>query len=467
MPSRPFPLRLLPRLELRGEGRFGRWAPLLVAAVLGACTSAPPVPAPKAPEQRPPELALGRQDRAYLVSSLEGYPETVDAESRDLLQSAHRALLRGDVAGARAVADELIEADAGLLPAQVLAAQADFAEGRAVDVVTRLVPVGDRFPSYVASQLLLGRAAEQAGDVSLAYAAFRAIATRSQLAFQRLGELHPRAMEILANRLQDALRTGKLDEADKQLALLRSWGAEELVTLEGARALAVARGDRSAELAAVKELAARKGDQALLERQAELELAVGDPGVGLQIVQGLAERHPDDRGIAEKLAAAKYRWRLSLLPRDVQVVAAKPEINKGDLAVLLYWLLPQVRYARPTNGRIATDVLDHPHREEIVRVVNLGLMDVDATLHRFSPGAPVRRGAALRSLIRVLSSLTEKGGKVACLGDAKGSSRSAVCGAAQSCELIPEGQDCDAGSPLAGSDAVELIRRTLKHLGAS
>lgn len=444
-------------------------APLLVAAVLGACASSPPAPAPRPPVLRPPELALGRQDRAYLVDPLSGYPETVGAGERERLQSAFRALLeRGDVAQARSAAEELLTADADLMPAHVLAAQADFAEARAVDVITRLVPVGDRSPSYVASQLLLGRAAEQAGDIPLSYAAFRAIATRNQLAFQRLGELHPRALEILSNRLQEALRTGKLDEADKQLALMRSWGAEEIVTLEGARALAVAREDRLAELTAVKELAARQRDQALLERQAELELAVGDPGVGLQIVKELAERHPNDPGIAEKLAAAKYRWRLSLLPRDVQVVAAKPEINKGDLAVLLYWLVPQVRYARPTSGRIATDVLDHPHQEEIVRVVNLGLMDVDATLHRFSPGAPVRRGAALRSLIRVLDGdKREKGGPVACLGGAKGSSRAAVCEAAQSCELIPEGQDCDAGSPLAGSDAVELIRRTLKHLGTS
>ena len=419
---------------------------------------------------------MSRQDRAYLIDPLAGYPEApgasasaVGAEERERLQAAFRALLASaDIAGARAAAEELLADDPDLLPAHVLMAQADFAEGRAVDVVTRLVPVGDRIPSYVASQLLLGRAAEQAGDIPLSYAAFRAIATRSQLAFQRLGELHPRALEILSNRLQEALRNGKLDEADKQLALMRSWGAAEIVTLEGARALAVARADRRAELDAVKELAARKRDQALLERQAELEMTVGDPGAGLQIIKDLAERHPNDPRMAEKLAAAKYRWRLSLLPRDVRMVAGKAEINKGDFAALLYWLLPQVRYARPTNGRIATDVLDHPHQEEIVRVVNLGLMDVDATLHRFSPGAPVKRGAALRSVVRVLDGFSgEKDEQVACLGGAKGSSRSAVCDTAQSCELIPEGQDCDAGSPLSGSDAVEIIRRTLKLLGTS
>jgi hypothetical protein len=276
-------------------------------------------------------------------------------------------------------------------------------------------------------------------------------------------------MEILSNRLLEALRTQKLDEAEKQLALMRSWGPAELVTLEGSRSLAVARGDRKAELEAIKEISARRpDDRELLERRAELELAVGDPGAGLQIVQDLAAKHPKDPQIAETLAAAKFRWRLSLLPPDVQEVAAKPELNKGDFAVLLYWLLPSVRYAKPTSGRIATDVLDHPHQEEIVRVVNLGLMDVDSTLHRFSPAAPLRRGSALRTLVRVLDGF---GQDVACLSaTGKGASpagQSASCATAMSCELIPEGEDCNAGSPLVGSDAVELLRRTLKHLGGT
>jgi tetratricopeptide (TPR) repeat protein len=437
-------------------------------AVLGACASRPAPPPHRPPERPPEELALGRQDRAYLVDPFAGYADAdaVDAGRRDRLQGAFRALLeRGDLAGARDTAAELIAEDAGLLPAQVLAAQVDFAAGRPREVVSRLVPVGDRMPAYLASQLLLGRAAEQAGDVPLAYAAFRAVATRSQLAFQRLGELHPRAMEILANRLQEALRTQNLDEAEKQLALMESWGAAETATLEGARDIAVARGDRRAELTAIKELMARRqGDKALLERQAELELAVGDPGAGLQIVQDLAARDPKNPEMAEKLAAAKFRWRLSLLPQPVQEVAAKAELNKGDLAVLLYWLIPNVRYGRPSGGRIATDVLDHPRREEIVRVVNLGLMDVDATLHRFSPSAPVRWGTALRSLTRVVEAFAGDGAD--CLGAGKGS-QSGVCTAAAGCGLVPSADECQAGVPLSGGDAVELIRRTLKRLGGT
>jgi len=141
------------------------------------------------------------------------------------------------------------------------------------------------------------------------------------------------------------------------------------------------------------------------------------------------------------------------------VVAGKPEVDKGDFAVLLYWLLPQVRYARPTSGRIATDVLDHPHREEIVRVVNLGLMDVDSTQHRFYPGSSVRRGQALRVVVRTLARF----GAASCVnGSAEGGD---ICDISLSCGLLISGEDCDATSPLSGAAGVETLRRSLKLLG--
>lgn len=391
-----------------------------------------------------------------------GYAPQVGSALRDRVQTVWRALLdESDVTGATETAATLLAEDPGFHPAQVLAAQVDFAAGDDQAVLKRLLPVSDALRTYTASQMLLGRSAERQGDVPLAYAAFRAVATRNPLALKRTGELHPRALEIVSNRLQEALRQGRTEEAEKQLALLKEWAPSETSTLEGARAVAVARNDRAAELAAVKALSARRpSDQPLLERRAELELAVGDPSAGLQIVQELAARHPNDPRMADRLEAAKFRWRLSQLPRSVQEVAAKFELTKADLAVLLYWLVPDVRNTRPTTGRIATDVLDHPHQEEIVRVVNLGLMDVDPTLHRVFPGSPVRRSAALRSVNEML---VRFGKGIPCLKEAP----SGACERAVRCGLIPPEEECEPGAPLSGSDAVELIRRSLKLLGGA
>lgn len=406
-------------------------------------------------------LALDAADRPYVIDPMEGYNREADAQLRDRLERAWHGLIdAGDTEGALRASAELLQASPDFLPAQVLAAQVDFAAGENTHVVTRLLPVGDMLPTYTASQLLIGRAAERLGDVALGYSAYRAVAARSSLALKRAGELHPRAMEIVSHRLDEALKAQKVEDAQKQLSLLQGWGPSETITLEAARKVALARGDRVGELAAVKEIAARSpGDRELLERRADLELEVGDPSAGLKIVQDLAARDPKDPVMARKLESAKFRWRLSQLPRDIQDIAAKPELNKGDLAVLLYWLVPQVRNSLPTAGRIATDVLDNPHREEIVRVVNLGLMDVDATQHRFYPGSPLRRGPALRVVVRTLARF----GAAACAnGNAEGGD---ICDVSLACGLLISGEDCDATAPLSGAAGVETLRRSLKLLG--
>ena len=123
--------------------------------------------------------------------------------------------------------------------------------------------------------------------------------------------------------------------------------------------------------------------------------------------------------------------------------------------------MPQVRNSRPTAGRIATDVLDNPHRDEMVRVVNLGLMEVDPTQHRFFPGSPVRRGAAMRVVLRMLSRF----GAASCAGGkADGGD---VCEASLACGLLASGDDCQATAPLSGAGGVEILRRSLKLLGGS
>lgn len=424
-----------------------------------------------------------RHERAFLLDPLDGYAETVDPTRQERIHSGYSALVSGTPAGlaeARRIAAELLAVAPAFAPAKVLAAQADFAEGKPKAVVESLLAVGDAQPNYTASQLLLGRAAEVLGDVPLAYAAFRAVAPRNGRAFERTGALHARALQVVGERLRAALAGNRPDrtpptpltpptppitEAERQLALLRAWAPGEETTLEGARAVAVARHDARAELEAVKGLAARHpDDHALLERRADLELEVGDPGTGLKIVQDLAERNPGDAAIAEKVRVAKFRWAVSLLPADVRQMAEKPEITRADLSVLLYWLVPQVRYGRAAAGRIATDVLDDPHREEIVHVLNLGLLDVDPNLHRFSPAAPARRGVTLRSLGRLLATF---GRDVSCLATLRSAGGAAAppCDLGVACGMIAADDDCDAAAAVSGPDAVEWIRRGLQLLG--
>src|SRR5215213_7403171 len=201
----PLP-RFPPRLTIRPDAGAPLRLLVLVAllAVLDACGSAPgPAPAPEQP-LRPQLQPFAVQEQPYLVDPLTGYPRQADPERQDRIQAAHRALLTAsDREGALETAEELLQEDPAFAPAQVLVAQIELGEGSFAKAVERLLPISDEMPQYVASQLVLGRAAELVGDVPLAYSAYREIAPRNQRAFQKVGELHPRALEIVSNRLQE------------------------------------------------------------------------------------------------------------------------------------------------------------------------------------------------------------------------------------------------------------------------
>lgn len=407
-------------------------------------------------------LALAEGDQVYLVDPAVGMTQVVDPSRLAQLGEAFDRLVGASaIDAAAAIATALLEVDPELAPAHVLTAQVDFARGDDLAVVERLAPVAQAAPAYTACQLVLGRSHERLGDAVSAYTAFRAVATRSSLALKRLRELHPRVIEALFVRLAQAVAESRLAEAESDLGLLRGWAPTELATIEGERLLAVAQGDRPAERAAVEALAqARPDDRLLVQRWAELELEVGDPGKGLEIVQGLVARYPGDPRVAELLEAAKFHWRVSQLPAGVRDLATKAELTRGDFAVLLFWLVADVRSSRPTAGRIATDVLDHPRQEEIIRVVNLGLLDLDQTLHRFFPSSPMRWNGALRAAERLITRFARDSPCRESDAEADG-----PCARAARCGLLPADRDCDLGLTLTGPDGVELIRRCLVLLG--
>ncbi|MGD2114116.1 MAG: hypothetical protein PVG07_03625, partial [Acidobacteriota bacterium] len=100
----------------------------------------------------------------------------------------------------------------------------------------------------------------------------------------------------------------------------------------------------------------------------------------------------------------------------------------------------------------------------IARVVNLGLMEVDPTLHTFSPDRPARRGDVLEALLRAVAEL---GSGAACLEGAPLGRRPtdrAVCTVAARCRILPEPADCLPGVTLSGGEALDLIRRAVELL---
>ncbi len=445
---------------LAGRERSRLLAVLALLPWVTACASGGAA-GPAAP---PPAPTVARAEIPYLVSPLEGWDEGLDPALAERLEQASAALRQGRLATAQTAAGEIAVAAPGLAPAQVLAAQVDLAAGRPREARERLEPVVADHPAYTAAQLALGRAAERGDDPVAAFAAFQAVASVQPLAAERVEELRPRVLEILGRRVASAAAAGDEEAARQALERLQAWAPDAPETARAAWQVATARGDREGELAALRRLTAAGGsdERALVRRRADLELAVGDARAGLEIYQQLASRFPDDPQIAEGLASAKFRWRIDQLPPQVGAAAAAGELTRGDFALLLYWLLPEVRYGHGGGARIASDILEDPRREEIARVLNLGFMDVDRTLHQFYPDRPMSRDRALLSLLRLLAATAP----VRCVADLPPDPlRPQICSFAVGCSLLGAAQPCPAAVGLSGTEAVEMIRRTSTLLG--
>ena len=433
---------------------------MVAAALLCAgCASRGPAP-----------VAGPRVDREllpYLLPPSSGFAAPGDDELLRRVDAAYQAkLLDGDVAAAEAAAAAVLAANSAFAPAEVLGAQARLVAGDVEGARAALAPVIARHADYAAAQLAAGRAAELAGDVAAAYASYRRIATAQPVALERAGELHARAVAAVAAQVEDAIGRARLDEARERLATLVEWAPEDQATLEASMGLARAAGDRRAELKAVRGLLAsaraveKAGDEALLERRGELELEVGQPSAAIEVFEALARRHPDVPRHAEQVELAKFRWRVANLPGDVGRLVDAAELSRADFAVLLFWLVPGVRAARVSEPHIASDIFEHPRRQEIMRVVNLQLMDLDETQRRFNPGWRVHRAQALRALERVLQRAPRPPSCVAAIGGNPSPSRETACAVAAACGFLPEAADCLPDAGLSGADAADWIRRT-------
>lgn len=404
---------------------------------------------------------MSSRAREYLRPPLDGYSGALAPEWAAEIRRGYDALVAsGGFEVAKAAGQALVNRFGELLPATVLMAQSEFASGDPFAAFERLEPALRGQPTYLAGHLLLGRSAELSGRPAAAFRAYRQVAG-DPLAARRLAAVADAAVQEVRSQLDDELERGRVAEAQALSAELADWAPGSLVTLEGSWKVARASGDPVAELLAVRPLAATAPDRRdWTERRAELEVAVGDPKAGVDLYEELSRRDPNDPRLADGLAGAKFRWRLELLPEAVSGLVGPRRLTRGDFATLLYWLVPGVRTDRGRGGRIVADVpLEHPQREEIVRVVNTGLLEVaDSTLHRFAPDRAILRSDALRSVGRWLA------GQAACaapLAEGLRPSTDAICEVATRCRLLDEVAECLPGAALSGVEASQILRRAL------
>ncbi|HYR27914.1 MAG TPA: tetratricopeptide repeat protein, partial [Thermoanaerobaculia bacterium] len=192
---------------------------------------------------------------------------------------------------------------------------------------------------------------------------------------------------------------------------------------------------------------------AVQEILAEIDVGRGRYQEAIVRYDRLARRVQEPRYTA-RLEQIKEQWSMANMPPQFRQALESPAITRADLAVLLYWTVPSVRFAQNlASPPIAIDIENVAGREEMIRAIALGLYDVDPVTRRVSPSRAVTASRLSAHLARVL---TLRG--AAC---ARGITHDRVLNA---CGVADPGVTVPADATITGREAARALEQVAKAL---
>lgn len=364
---------------------------LFAALLLGACTP---------PDTPPPMVALEGEDR-YLIHPLTGAAAAPPASDR--FEAAYRWGLAGNEAEADRRIAELRQRHPELLvPTILLEALIDIRAGRYDDARGALVRVRERDPENLAARVYEAEIAIREKQTRLAYDLYRQLAGNAGVpgAAERLTELEA----ALFNELYAAAQTAEPAESIRLLreALTFNAGAIEPRILLAQRLVGQRQFEEARrELDPLLNVAPDRPE--VQEILAEVDVGRGRYQEAIVRLDRLARRTRDPR-YQRRLDEIKSEWSAANMPSHYRAALDSPAVTRADLAVLLYWTVPSVRFAQNLGTpQIAVDIENVPGREEIIRAIALGLFEVDPVTRRVSPYRTVSASRLSTHLARVLA----------------------------------------------------------------
>ncbi|HUF18433.1 MAG TPA: tetratricopeptide repeat protein [Thermoanaerobaculia bacterium] len=290
------------------------------------------------------------------------------------------------------------------LPAQTALAAVALREAnpdRAQSLIDRVL---ERQPDFLAARILEAEIAGARDDLERAFTLYRDLIGREDFpatSRPRHAHFQQRWFERLFNQA-----VGERD-IERSIALLR----DSLTVMPEARAARQLLVDKLIETRKFDD--ARRQVQPLMDPSQpsppEVEAALAEIDVGKGRYQEAIERlEPlarDDPGrYAARLEAVKQRWSESNMPPRYHNALASPSITRAELAVLMYWKVPFVRFAQNlTQPPIAIDIAEVEGREEFVRALALRLYQVDPVTRAAVPYRTVGSAGFLRLAGRLLT----------------------------------------------------------------
>ncbi|HEX8619885.1 MAG TPA: tetratricopeptide repeat protein [Thermoanaerobaculia bacterium] len=366
---------------------------LLLALVAASCAPAnvpAPVPTP-----------TGGGDR-FLVDPRLGYEGTIAPELASRFETAWRWTQAGDEAEAERRLSEILARNPDFVPATLAGAALHLRGGRndqARVIVNEMLRL---FPRWTAARVYEAELAYREKDTRVAHDLYRALSSDPNappFVAERADELRT----VLFNETYAAAQTASDAEAVRLLreALAVNAGATEARILLAQKLVAQKQFDAArTELDPLLNTAADRVE--VQEMLAEIEVGRGRYQEAIVRYDRLAKRTNSER-YARRLEEIKVEWSAANMPAHYRTALASAAINRAELATLLYWTVPSVRFAQNlATPPIAIDIQNVAGREEIIRAIALGLFEVDPVTRRVSPYRQVTSSRLAAHLARVL-----------------------------------------------------------------
>ena len=156
--------------------------------------------------------------------------------------------------------------------------------------------------------------------------------------------------------------------------------------------------------AAAKAHALDPADDAWTEVTAGLAMKSARYAEAVDLYGDLAKRRPE---VEDSLEEARLQFQVQNLPEGARRAALSPRVTRAQMAVLAWWLVPEVRDARvPAAPDVAVDAVDRAESQALVRAIALRFFSVSRETHRVGADQPVSRteAAGIFRQVAVLSS---------------------------------------------------------------
>ncbi len=396
---------------------------LVAATLLTAACSSTTAP--------PPATAPPTHEDHFLVNPRAGYTKVSPPGVEKRFESAWRLFLSGDLAGARKQIAGLRARNPEYLPAALAEAAIDLKEGNLAAARSIVQRVESEAPDYSTAQVYDAEIAIAEHRTQAAYDIYGTLAQRP--------DAPPSASErviMLQNRLFEELFSSAQTAPDEEsIRLLQE-------------ALTINPGAVNARVMLADKLIAR---HAVEEARAILDPVVNSPEADKpEVQQALAEievgRGQYQQAIARydrlsrldprykpRLDQIKQQWSAANMPPQYQRAFGSDAIDRSDFAVLAYWKLASIRFAQNLGSPpIAIDIEGIPGREEIIRMIAVGVYDVDPVTRRVSPLRPVNAANLERLGTRLLTA-----GRAGCARGIPAENVLTACGVSDPAVTLP------------------------------